>query len=301
MDSIEQMRMFAAVAATMSFSRAADRLGTSAQNVSKNIRALEDELGVLLLHRTTRVVTLTESGRAYLPRCNRLVEDFDEIRAAMRDEGGTPSGNLVVTAPLTFGEVHLLGAVEKFLAANPQVTLDLRLTDQHLSLIDEGIDLSIRIGQLQDSTLISRKLGETRLIACATPAYLDAHGTPAHPTDLTAHRCIFDTNRRASAQWSFRDGAEALSVPVNHRVRVNGASAVRQLILSGEGIGIVPSYIVDGNIRAGDLVPVLERYEGDRLPISILYLANRHLSRKVRAFIDIAEAEIRACPDWNAV
>lgn len=301
MDSIGQMRFFAAVAATMSFSKAAERLGTSAQNVSKNIRALEDELGVLLLNRTTRVVTLTESGRAFLPRCTRLVEDYDELRAVMRDEGGSPAGNLVVTAPLTFGETHLLGAVEKYLAANPQVTLDLRLTDQHLSLIDEGIDLSIRIGKLQDSTLIARRLGETRLIACATPSYLEVHSIPEHPRDLAQHRCIFDTNRRTPGQWNFRDGTETVSVTVNHRVRVNGASAVRQLILSGEGIGIVPSYIIDEDIRRGDLVPVLEAFEGERLPISALYLANRHLSRKVRAFIEVAEAEIKACPDWNAV
>nr|WP_292883439.1 LysR family transcriptional regulator [Nisaea sp.] len=295
------MRFFAAVAATMSFSKAAERLGTSAQNVSKNIRALEDELGVLLLNRTTRVVTLTESGRAFLPRCTRLVEDYDELRAVMRDEGGSPAGNLVVTAPLTFGETHLLGAVEKYLTANPQVTLDLRLTDQHLSLIDEGIDLSIRIGKLQDSTLIARRLGETRLIACATPSYLESHSIPEHPRDLAQHRCIFDTNRRTPGQWNFRDGTETVSVTVNHRVRVNGASAVRQLILSGEGIGIVPSYIIDEDIRRGDLVPVLEAFEGERLPISALYLANRHLSRKVRAFIEVAEAEIKACPDWNAV
>ncbi|WP_366816998.1 LysR family transcriptional regulator [Nisaea sp.] len=301
MDSIGQMRFFAAVAATMSFSKAAERLGTSAQNVSKNIRALEDELGVLLLNRTTRVVTLTESGRAFLPRCTRLVEDYDELRAVMRDEGGSPAGNLVVTAPLTFGETHLLGAVEKYLTANPQVTLDLRLTDQHLSLIDEGIDLSIRIGKLQDSTLIARRLGETRLIACATPSYLESHSIPEHPRDLAQHRCIFDTNRRTPGQWNFRDGTETVSVTVNHRVRVNGASAVRQLILSGEGIGIVPSYIIDEDIRRGDLVPVLEAFEGERLPISALYLANRHLSRKVRAFIEVAEAEIKACPDWNAV
>ncbi|WP_420406108.1 LysR family transcriptional regulator [Nisaea sp.] len=295
------MRFFAAVAATMSFSKAAKRLGTTAQNVSKNIRALEDEFGVLLLNRTTRVVTLTESGRAFLPRCIRLVEDFDEIHAVMRDEGGSPAGNLVVTAPVTFGETHLLGAVEKYLADYPQVTLDLRLTDQHLSMIDEGVDLSVRIGELQDSTLIARRLGETRLIACATPSYLEARGVPDHPRDLAAHRCIFDTNRRTSGQWVFRDGTETLSVSVNHRVRVNGASAVRKLILSGEGVGIVPSYIIDEDIRRGDLVPILAEYEGERLPVSALYLANRHLSRKVRAFIEVAEAEIRSFPDWNAV
>lgn len=301
MDSIEQMRMFSLVAASMSFSKAAARLGTSAQNVSKNIRALEDELGVLLLHRTTRVVTLTESGRAFLPRCNRLLEDYDELKSVMRDEGASPRGNLVVTAPLTFGETHLLGAVEKYLAANPQVTLDLRLTDQHLSLIDEGIDLSIRIGKLQDSTLIARRLGETRLIACGAPSYLETHGIPEHPRDLDGHRCIFDTNRRTPGQWSFRDGNEDISVAVRHRVRVNGASAVRRLVLCGEGIGVLPSYIIDEDIRRGALVPVLEAFEAERLPISALYLANRHLSRKVRAFIEVAEAEIRAFPDWNAV
>ena len=181
--------MFSAVAATTSFSKAAERLGTSAQNVSKNIRALEDVLGVLLLHRTTRVVTLTEAGRAYLPRCNRVIEEFDELRAVMRDEGAAPSGNLVVTAPVLFGEMYLMAAVEKYLAANPGVTIDLRLNDRHLSLIDEGVDLSVRIGVLQDSTLIAKRLGEIRLITCAAPSYLDQAGRPAHPDELPARAC----------------------------------------------------------------------------------------------------------------
>lgn len=301
MDSIEQMRMFSTVAASMSFSRAAERLGTSAQNVSKNIRALEDSLGVLLLHRTTRIVTLTESGRAYLPRCNRLVEDFDELRAAMRDEGGRASGNLVVTAPLTFGESHLLGAVENFLADNPDVTIDLRLTDQHISLIDEGVDLSVRIGRLQDSGMIGRRIGETRLIACAAPDYLERAGIPVHPSEITGHNCVFDTNRRTPGQWSFRDGGERITLQVRHRVRVNGASAVRRLVLSGEGIAIVPAYMIAEDLREGRLVSLLTEYEDETLPISVLYLANRHLSRKVRAFIDAVETEIANSADWNAV
>lgn len=301
MDSIEQMRMFSAVAATTSFSKAAERLGTSAQNVSKNIRALEDVLGVLLLHRTTRVVTLTEAGRAYLPRCNRVIEEFDELRAVMRDEGAAPSGNLVVTAPVLFGEMYLMAAVEKYLAANPGVTIDLRLNDRHLSLIDEGVDLSVRIGVLQDSTLIAKRLGEIRLITCAAPSYLDQAGRPAHPDELPAHRCIFDTNRRGPVQWSFRDGGENLTVNIRPRVRVNSASAVRRLLLSGEGIGIVPSFVVANDLRCGNLEALLEPFEDRSLPISLLYLANRHLSRKVRSFIGFIEAEIAATEDWNAV
>jgi DNA-binding transcriptional LysR family regulator len=301
MDSIEQMRMFSAVAATTSFSKAAERLGTSAQNVSKNIRALEDVLGVLLLHRTTRVVTLTEAGRAYLPRCNRVIEEFDELRAVMRDEGAAPSGNLVVTAPVLFGEMYLMAAVEKYLAANPGVTIDLRLNDRHLSLIDEGVDLSVRIGVLQDSTLIAKRLGEIRLITCSAPSYLDQAGRPAHPDELPAHRCIFDTNRRGPVQWSFRDGGESLTVNIRPRVRVNSASAVRRLLLSGEGIGIVPSFVVANDLRCGHLEALLEPFEDRSLPISLLYLANRHLSRKVRSFIGFIEAEIAATEDWNAV
>ncbi|WP_028466983.1 LysR substrate-binding domain-containing protein [Nisaea denitrificans] len=301
MDSIEQMRMFSAVAATMSFSKAAARLGTSAQNVSKNIRALEDSLGVLLLNRTTRVVTLTESGRAYLPRCNRVVEEFDELRSVMRDEGAAPSGNLVVTAPVLFGEMYLMAAVEKYLAANPAVSIDLRLSDQHLSLIDEGVDLSVRIGVLQDSTLIAKRLGETRLITCAAPSYLDQAGRPAHPDELPAHSCVFDTNRRTPGQWSFCDGGKSLTVNIRPRVRVNSASAVRRLLLSGEGIGIVPSFVVADDLRSGRLEALLEPFEDRSLPVSLLYLANRHLSRKVRSFIGFIEAEIAAMEDWNAV
>ena len=293
--------MFSAVAATMSFSKAAGRLGTSAQNVSKNIRALEDALGVLLLHRTTRVVTLTESGQAYLPRCNRLIEDFDELRSVMRDEGAAPSGNLVVTAPVLFGEMYVMAVVEKYLAAHPGVTIDLRLSDQHLSLIDEGVDLSVRIGVLQDSTLIAKRLGETRLITCAAPSYLDEEGRPMHPNELPAHRCVFDTNRRTPGQWSFRDGGESLMVTIRPRVRVNSASAVRSLLLSGEGIGIVPNFVVAEDLRSGRLEALLEPFEDRSLPVSLLYLANRHLSRKVRSFIGFIEAEIAATENWNAI
>lgn len=293
--------MFSAVAATMSFSKAAVRLGTSAQNVSKNVRALEDALGVLLLHRTTRVVTLTESGRAYLPRCNRLIEDFDELRSVMRDEGAAPSGNLVVTAPVLFGEMYLMEAVGKYLDANPGVTVDLRLSDRHLSLIDEGVDLSVRIGLLQDSTLIAKRLGEVRLITCAAPYYLEQAGLPAHPEDLAAHKCVFDTNRRGPVQWAFREGTENLTINIRSRVRVNSASAVRRLLLAGEGIGIVPSYVVADDLRSGRLVSLLESFEDQSLPISLLYLANRHLSRKVRSFIGFIEAEIATVEDWNAV
>lgn len=294
--------MFSAVAATMSFSKAAGRLGTSAQNVSKNIRALEDALGVLLLHRTTRVVTLTESGQAYLPRCNRLIEDFDELRSVMRDEGAAPSGNLVVTAPVLFGEMYLMAVVEKYLAANPGVTIDLRLSDRHMSLIDEGVDLSVRIGVLQDSTLIAKRLGETRLITCASPAYLDRAGRPGHPDELAGHSCIFDTNRRASGQqWSFREDGESLMVTIRPRVRVNSASAVRRLLLSGEGIGTAPSFVVADDLRSGRLEALLEPFEDRGAPISLLYLANRHLSRKVRSFISFIEAELASIEDWNAI
>ncbi len=294
--------MFSVVAATASFSKAAGRLGTSAQNVSKNVRALEDTLGVLLLHRTTRVVTLTESGQAYLPRCNRVVEDFDELRSMMRDEGAAPSGNLVVTAPVLFGEMYLMEVVEKYLAANPRVTIDLRLSDRHLSLIDEGVDLSVRIGFLQDSALIAKRLGEIRMITCAAPSYLDQAGRPRHPDELAGHRCVFDTNRRASAQqWSFRDDGEQLTVNIRPRVRVNSASAVRRLLLSGEGVGIVPSFVVADDLRDGRLEAVLETFEDHSSPLSLLYLANRHLSRKVRSFISFIEAEFAAFKDWNAV
>tara|TARA_E500000305_G_C4019063_1_gene237544 strand:+ start:167 stop:1072 length:906 start_codon:yes stop_codon:yes gene_type:complete len=301
MDSIEQMRMFSVVAATTSFSKAAERLGTSAQNVSKNIRALEDTLGVLLLHRTTRVVTLTESGRAYLPRCNRVIEDFDELRSVMRDEGAAPSGNLVVTAPVLFGEMYLMAMVGKYLAANPRVTVDLRLSDRYMSLIDEGVDLSLRIGMLQDSGLIAKRLGEIRLITCAAPSYLDAAGRPAHPDELVSHRCVFDTNRRSPGQWTFRNGEDDLTVNIRPRVRVNSAPAVRTLLLSGEGIGIVPSYVVADDLRSGRLEAVLEPFEERCLPVSLLYLANRHLSRKVRSFIGFIEAEIAAVEDWNTI
>ncbi|MEO9902009.1 MULTISPECIES: LysR family transcriptional regulator [Alphaproteobacteria] len=295
------MRIFAAVAATNSFSKAAERLGTSAQNVSKNIRSLEDSLGLLLLHRTTRVVTLTESGRAYLPRCNRLIDDFDDLRSVMRDEGEDASGNLVVTAPVLFGETYLMPVVEKFLDANPRVTIDLRLSDRYLSLIDEGVDLSVRIGFLQDSTLIAKRLGEIRLITCAAPSYLDEAGRPAHPKDLMSHRCVFDTNRRSSGQWTFLDGDKLLTVTIRPSVRVNSAPAVRTLLLSGLGVGIVPSYVITDDLRSGRLEAILESFEERRLPVSLLYLANRHLSRKARSFIEVIESEIAAVDDWNAV
>lgn len=299
MDTLDGMRAFAAVAQVGSFTRAAEQLGLSTALVSKYVGKLEDRLGVRLLHRTTRSLTLTEIGAAYLERCRVVLDDFDDLEASVQDRQGQPRGHLVMTAPLTFGEMYLTTSVAKYLDMYPEMTVDLRLTDRFVGLIDEGVDLAIRIAELTDSALVARRLASVRVITCASRRYLEEHGSPSTPFDLSDHPCIIDTNFRTPFSWSFQVDGERLNIPVKGRFAVNSASASRAMVLNDAGIGMVPTYAICDDVRAGHAVPILEQFEASNLGVYAVYLPNRHLASKVRTFIDFLIDEYGPMPIWE--
>jgi DNA-binding transcriptional LysR family regulator len=301
MDILNGMRTYAAVVSTGSFTAAAERLGISRALTSKYVGQLEDHLGVRLLNRTTRRLNVTEVGRAYFERCRQLVDEVDELESAVSDQQTAPRGRLLIAAPTTFGEMFLAQAVARYLDEYPEVSIELVLADRFVNLVDEGFDLAVRIGNLQDSSLIARRLASCRLVVCASHEYLRRTGTPAHPSDLERHCCIYDTNQGSGNSWPFRDIDHRFSVSVKGNLRVNGAVAVREAMLAGQGIGYSPAYAIGDELRTGKLKIILENYESDELGIYAVYPHNRHLATKVRSFIDFLITHFRASAEWDNV
>jgi DNA-binding transcriptional LysR family regulator len=294
MDTFDKLRSFAAVVEADSFTAAADRLSLTPQLVSKYVKSLENDLGARLLNRTTRRVALTDTGRAFHPRCLRLIEDYEEMRSVVGAIQAQPKGHLVIAGPMTFGELYLVEALRDFTAAYSEVTVELKLTDRFVNLIDENVDLAIRIGQLEDSNLIARKLGAAPIVCCAAPSYLAHAGAPSSPSNLHEHECIIDTNFRNSERWRFREGEETYFVPVRSQFRVNSAIAVQKLVVSGAGIALCPEYVVRDDLRSGRLTELFSGKLDYDLNIFAVYLENRHLSAKVRSFIDFMSARYKS-------
>jgi len=286
MDILTGMRTYAAVVATGSFTGAAEHLGISRALTSKYVGALEEHLGVRLLNRTTRRLSVTEVGQAYYDRCRQLLEDMEELEAAVREQQAAPRGRLRVAAPTTFGETTLTRAVADYLDAQPGVSVELVLGDRYVDLVDEGFDLAVRIGNLADSSLIARRLATMRFCLCASPDYLAQAGTPSHPRELAGHDCIIDTNIRDPGQWQFRERGEPFRVKVSGRFHVNNALAIHAMLLAGRGIGLCPHNIIEDDAHAGRLRVLLEEFEAFEYGIHAVYPHNRHLATKVRTFVD---------------
>lgn len=290
MDVIDGMRCFAAVVERRSFTGAARALGLRTNLVSKYVRQLEERLEVRLLNRTTRSLSLTEAGQAYFSRCLSLLEEFDELEAAVQDRHASLKGTLRVTAPNSLGVEMLMRAVTGFMMANPGLSIDLRLTDRFINIVDEGYDLAIRVGGLKDSSLIARRLGPVPSHLCASPAYLERHGTPLSPEDLTGHTCLIDSNFSGGTLWPFTVEGEQLQVNVKGRIRVNSVIAVREAALMGAGIALMPGYEVADDIEKGKLVSLLEDHMTGELAMFAVYPHSRHLAAKSRAFTDYLAA-----------
>lgn len=286
MDLIALMRTFLAAAEASSFSAAAARRGLSPQLASKQVRALEDRLGVRLFDRTTRSVRLTEAGAAYRARAAALVEDLDALEASVRDEAGAPRGLLRISAPSNFGELHLAGPAASFAAAHEAVSIELTLTDRFVSLVEEGFDLAIRIGALEDSALIARRLAPVRAILCAAPDYLARRGRPERPDDLKAHDCVIDLNFRSGRAWPFLVDGARLAVRPPSRLAVNSAAAARRLALAGAGVALIPDYVIARDLAESRLTPLLTEFEALALAVFAVYPESRHLAPKVRGFVD---------------
>lgn len=293
MDITEELKAFVATAKTGSFTAAADQLGVSNRLTSKYVAELESRLGVRLFQRTTRKVGLTPAGEDLLARAPALLDDLDDMLAEVSEGSRGFTGVIRISAPVTFGEIHVGGMLGRFAARNPGLTFDLRLNDGFVDLASEGIDLAFRIGQSDQLSLKSRKLGEIRSLVVASPAYVAAHGAPASPKDLTRHACILDTNRRAPRRWVFRRNGTETAVEVQGRFQVNSARAAVELAAAGLGIGYAPRFALADALETGRLVPVMEEYTGTSAPVSAVYLEGRTLPRKIRALIEFAVEDIR--------
>jgi len=300
MDRLAAIEAFVTVAECGSFSQAAERLHASKSVISRQVGALEAELGARLLHRTTRALTLTEAGRSYLERATRILADLAEANASVGQLQAAPRGRLRVNAPVSFGFLHLAPALPDFLARYPDVAVELTMNDRFVDLVDEGFDVAVRIGKLEDSSLVARKLAPMRRIVGAAPAYLAQRGTPASPDDLTAHECLCYTNLGPSQEWRFvRPDGRAWPVEVRGRLHANNGDALRAAALRGFGIAVLPSFLVGRDVQSGALVSVLEDYMPQDSALYAVYPHARHLSPKVRAFVDFLAERFGPDPYWD--
>lgn len=286
MDTFTRMRTFVEVVEAGGFSAAARKLGRSKALISKYVKELEDELGARLMNRTTRRLSLTELGQAYFRDAGEILQRVDDLQDMVRERHGEPTGLLRVAAPRTFGDSQLGQAIMDFVATNPAIRLDLRLDDRFVDLIDEGFDCAIRVTELSDSSLIARKLADYRFATVVRTDVLAAFGRPATPDELARLPCIIDSNLRNRFNWRFNVDGTKLTVPVSGRVEVNSPSAVRLAVLAGLGFGSVPFKMVEDDIQSGRLEVVLPDYESGAAAIYVVYPHRRHLSAKIRAFVD---------------
>jgi len=290
-DRLAAMHAFIAVADLQGFAPAARRLAVSPSVVTRLVAGLEDWLGVRLLHRTTRTVRLTEAGTRFLDRARRILADVAEAELSAHNEQAQPQGLLVVAAPLLFGRMHVAPLVSRFLAAHPQTSADLRLSDRFANLVEEGIDVAVRIGTLASSGLIARRLGQTRRILVASPAYLAAHGGPPLAlSDLPGHDLIAYRAMTPGREWTFCQpgSGNSLSVAVEPRFATDNGEAALAHAISDGGITAAFCYQVEAALDAGALTEVLGRFAPPPVPIHAVFPASRLLSGKVRAFLDIA-------------
>jgi DNA-binding transcriptional LysR family regulator len=285
MDRLEAMTAFAAVADRKSFSSAARHLKMSPPAVTRLVAGLEDHLGVALLRRTTRTVTVTDAGARYLERVKRILAETEEAESAAQAELATPSGRLVISAPVTFGRIHISPLVAEYLKLYPQVTGELLLSDRYVNLVDDGIDVALRIGELADSSLIARRAGTTRRVVVGSPKYLAGRGTPNTLADLKDHDIVRLTG--GAIDWSFA-GGERLELPA--RYITNSVDCAIDYVMRNGGLVSLLAYQVADAVAAGRLRVVLSDFERPALPIQFVYPTSRLLSSKVRAFVDLALA-----------
>ena len=295
MDRIDAMQAFVAVADLQGFAPAARKLGLSPSGVTRLIAALEDRLGARLLQRTTRKVALTDVGARYLERARRILSDVEEAENSAQAERTRPSGRLVVAAPVGFGRLHVSPVMSAYLKRYPEVGAELRLADRMINLVEDGVDIAVRIGHLPDSSLVARHVGEMRRIVVASSGYLKQRGAPNKPEAIATHDTIQFGATIASPEWRFVDDGREVRVACTPRFVTNSADAAIQYAEAGGGLTRVMAYQAAESIKTGRLKIVLAKFEQPPLPIHVVYPTSRLLSAKVRTFIDL----VTEISDWH--
>jgi DNA-binding transcriptional LysR family regulator len=291
MDRLESMSVFVAVVAAGSFSAASRQLRMPLPTVSRKVAEIESHLNAKLLVRSTRKLVLTEAGQAYVEDCRRILEAVTEAERGASGQYNAPQGELSITAPIVFGRLHVVPVVTEFLRAYARVDARLLLIDRPLNLIEDRLDLAVRVGPLPDSRLVGSKVGQIRRVVCASPGYLEERGTPKTPQDLLKHACVTFAGLADAGSWTFRDHE---TVRVRSRLITSTAEAAIDATLAGIGVTCALSYQIAESVKAGRLVVVLRKFEPAPLPVSLLYVHESRITAKLRAFVDFAAPLLRA-------
>ncbi|HXM82733.1 MAG TPA: LysR family transcriptional regulator [Burkholderiales bacterium] len=301
MDRLAAIQVFSQVVESGSFASAAGRLGLSTSAASRHVAELEAHLQARLLNRTTRRVSLTESGRAFYERCVQLLADLEEAEQEAARAAVVPRGTIKLTTSVNFGVRHIAPAIAAFLAQHREVRFDVSLSDRVVDLVEEGFDLGVRIGAVGSDNIVARKLGETRLVPCASPGYIEAHGAPQAPEELEKHNCFTYEYVTPRNLWRFRDpSGQERAVRVRGNLHSNNGDLLAEAAARGAGIVFEPAFIVGPEVRAGRLVPLLQDFVPPPVPIYAVYPSRKHLSAKVRLFVDFLVARFAEAQDWSA-
>jgi len=296
MDQLHTMRVFVKVAECRGFAEASRQLGISRAAVTRAVSALEGRLGVQLLSRTTRSVTLTEAGASYFDDCQRILADIEEAAATAAGSNLRPRGTLRVTSSVLFGQLHVLPILTDYLDTYPEVQVQALFVDRVTHMIDEGIDVAVRLGRLPDSTLTATRVGSVRRVICASPAYLERCGAPEDPRALAGHQVVVGGDESERIEWHLSDDGEDRVIRVRPRLACSTNHAAISTALAGWGLARVLSYQIGPALASGELVAVLEDYEPPPIPVHVVYPGGRRAPAKVRAFVDLAVGRLRANP-----
>jgi DNA-binding transcriptional LysR family regulator len=296
MDLLAAFRVFQRVAESGSFSAVAREMGTTQPAVSRQVAALEEQLGARLIQRTTRRLTLTEDGRDLLSHVHRVLDAVDESLGAVGRRRGAPGGLVRLGASVTFGRLHIAPRMGRLLARYPELTLDLSLSDARQDMIEEGLDVVIRAGQITDASLVARRVGSVSMLIVASDGYLRKRGEPASPADLAAHDCIVFDRWPTPREWQFEGGDGPTSVRVNGPFSTNSLEAVREAVLADMGIAILPAYVLPDVLKGGAVRSILKRWQPPRIALHAVYPSRRHLAARTRAVIDFLIDEFRLDP-----
>lgn len=300
MNELTQIKSFVALVESGSISKAAERMDIAVSAVSRRLKELESGLGVQLVQRTTRRMHITEAGEKFYRRCGRLLDDLEEAKHEASNTATALSGTLRIATPLSFGVAHLSPAVAAFMHLHPQIKIELDMSDRRIDLVEEGLDLAIRIGTLEDSSLMARKLASVRHVVCASPDFLNRHGIPSTPQDLSALPALCYGNLSQPDTWHYHDkDSKPGQVKVPMRMRANNGDALVEAAIAGLGVLCEPSFIVHGSVERGVLKPLLTDYQWNPMGIFAVYPQTKHMPTRVRAFIDFLVSSFGDTPYWE--